>query len=166
MDSLLNLGINPMSILIYMTNIGLLIGVLTFFLHKPLLNFLDERRKTIADSLEQARVLREGFDEQLKLAREEKAKMEQELRDELANLHKFVETKRAELISAMEKEKAELLAKAYSDIEAKKEALVKDAEKQVMTLMVKIILDIVQNKVPEKVIQESVQDSWKHYRHH
>ncbi len=166
MDSLLNLGINPMSILVYMANIGLLVGVLTFFLHKPLLKFLDERRQTIADSLEQARVLKEELDSQLKLAHEEKIQLEKELREELANLHKFVETKRAELLLEMEQEKNVLLAKAHKEIEAKKDALVKEAEKQVMDLMVRIVLDIVQNKVPEKVIQESVQDSWKHYRNH
>lgn len=63
----------------------------------------------------------------------------------------------------METSKNELIQKANKEISQKKAVLIKEAEKEILIIMQKIILEIVENKIPESVIQESVQSSWKQY---
>ena len=164
MDKIANLGIDPWSILIYVGNSGFILAILTYFLYKPLLAYIDQRRKQIADSLDQARVLSEEFESKMAETKAEKEKVETELREELVKLNKFVEDKRAELAAEMSKTRTEMLSKAQEEIDEKKARLIKDAEKEIMSLMTRIILDIVRNKVPEKVIQESIGEAWTSYR--
>ena len=45
MDQLSNLGIDPWNMLLYLANTGVLLVILTYFLYKPILKFIDERRK-------------------------------------------------------------------------------------------------------------------------
>ena len=72
MEALEKLGINPMSILLYLINLGSVLLVLTYLLYKPVLGFLDKRRKQISDSIQEAEILRDKFDSTLKTAEKEK----------------------------------------------------------------------------------------------
>lgn len=163
MEAFAKLGINWMSVLTYLINIGLLIIVLTYVLYKPLLKFLDERRKQISDSIHEAEVLRKEFTKQMAENEATQKESEQKLREEMDNLRKFTEEKRAQLVSEMETARAEMMMKADAEIEKKKAGLLKDAEQQILDLMKKIVLDIVQHKIPENVVQESIKDGWKQY---
>lgn len=164
MDGLLKLGINPLSILIYIVNTGLLLAVLTYLLYKPLLKFIDERRKQISDSVDEARLLKEELDKKSEEASSAQAHFEQELKKERENLRKFAEEKRAQLEADMNATRNEMIQKAEADIEARKNSMVKEVEADLLNLMKKIILDIVQHKVPEEVIQASIKDAWKQYK--
>ncbi|MFT7183935.1 MAG: F-type H+-transporting ATPase subunit b [Oceanicoccus sp.] len=163
MDKLASLGIDLSKIVFYLVNVGLLLVLLQHFLYKPLLTFIDQRRKHIADSIEESNRLRSEFEKTLTQAKTDRETSEETLREELAKLKRFTEEERAKLITDMDAARTEMMRKAQGEIDQKKDNLLKDAEKDVKALMSKIILDIVQNKVPEKVIQESIQDSWKQY---
>lgn len=161
MEGLSKLGIDPLNILIYMVNTGLLLVVLTYVLYKPILKFLDERRKQIADSVDEARQLKEELDKTSAEASSAQAHFEQELKKERESLRKFVEEKRAELEAEMSSARNQMMQKAEADIEARKTSMVKEVEADLLKLMKNIILDIVQHKVPEQVIQDSITDAWK-----
>ncbi len=161
MESLSKLGIDLWSILLYMINTGVIMVALFFLLYKPVLKFFDERRKLIADSINEAKNLREEFAHQLKQSQEEKKRSEAELRKELENMHRHIEAKRKELTAEMEEERTRMMQRAHEEIDKKKASIIKDAEKEVMQMMTRIILNIVQHKVPEKIIEESISDAWK-----
>lgn len=163
MDQLASLGIDLGSILFYMVNTGVLLAVLTYLLYKPLFRVIDERRKHIADSIQESNRLQAEFGKTLEQAKLDREASEEQLREDLARLKKFIEEERAKLTEEMDSARTAMLQKAQEEIDQKKAKLLKDAERDVMALMSKIILDIVQNKVPEKVIQESIEDAWKHY---
>ncbi|EKD93875.1 MAG: hypothetical protein ACD_28C00035G0012 [uncultured bacterium] len=163
MDGLAQLGIDFWSIFIYIVNTGVVLVALIYFLYRPILNTIDQRRKIIADSIEEANLLREEFTKKMEESEMERKKTETELKEEMANLQRFLEAKRIELIHEMETAKTEMMLKAEKEIEARKTTILKESEKEVMQMMTKIILDIVQNKVPEQVIQESIHESWVHY---
>jgi len=160
----LKLGIDPISILVYMVNAGLVLVVLTYVLYKPLLRFIDERRKQITDSVEEARVIRDDFSARLEESREEKKKAELELRTEITNLQKFVDKKRHELVAEMEAARTEMMRKGNEELEKRKTEIVQEAEADIKKVMAKILLQVVQNKVPEKVILESIQEAWAQYK--
>ncbi|QQR55600.1 ATP synthase F0 subunit B [Candidatus Peregrinibacteria bacterium] len=164
MEGLNTLGIAPLSILIYVLNTGLLLVVLIYVLYKPLLKFIDERRKQIADSVDEARLLKEELDKKSEEASSAQAHFEEELKKERENLRKFAEEKRAQLESDMNLARTEMMQKAEADIEAHKASMVKEVEADLLNLMKKIILEIVQHKVPENVIQDSIKDAWKQYK--
>lgn len=164
MDKLLSLGIDPWSMLLYLLNTGVLLVVLFYLLYKPTFKFLDARRKQISDAIDEAKNLQETFEKELEKSEQKRKESEVELRDELSKLHKFTEEKRKELVAEMEEARAEMMKKAQKEIEERKEALIKDAEQEVKNLMSKIILDIVENKVPENVIEDSIKSAWKQYK--
>ncbi|PIQ77526.1 hypothetical protein COV82_03995 [Candidatus Peregrinibacteria bacterium CG11_big_fil_rev_8_21_14_0_20_46_8] len=166
MENLLKLGIDPISILVYILNAGLVLIVLTYLLYKPLLRFIDQRRKQIADSVEEARVIRDDFSKQLEESREEKKKVEAELRTEITNLQKFLDKKRHELVAEMEAARTEMMQKGHEELAQRKAELINEVEKDIKSIMGRIILEVVQNKVPENVITESIQDAWKQHAKH
>ncbi len=163
MEKLLTLGIDPMAIVVYMANTGLVLFVLTKLLYKPVLAILDKRRELIKNSMEEAAGLQKAFEDKLADVETQKNATEAELKEEIANLHKYTEQKRAELQTEMDQARTEMMRKAQEEVDAKKAGLIKEVEDQVKVLMGRIILDIVENKVPEKVIEESISSSWKQY---
>ena len=54
-----DLGINLPSLIAYLLNFGILLGVLILFAYKPLLRLLDQRTERIRESLEAADRARE-----------------------------------------------------------------------------------------------------------
>lgn len=164
MEGLATLGINPLSILLYLLNTGLLLVVLIYVLYKPILRYLDERRDQIRRSVHEAQILKEELDKKSVEAEEASQKAEETLKREMENLRKFTEDKRAELTAEMEAARTEMLSKAEMDIARRKEELLKDAEKATMDLIKKVVLHIVQNKVPEEVVEASIKDAWKQFK--
>jgi F-type H+-transporting ATPase subunit b len=163
MDGLSKLGIDPLSILLYLLNTGLLLIVLIYVLYKPILRYLDERRDQIRRSVHEAQILKEELDKKSVEAEEASKKAEETLKREMENLRKFTEEKRAELTAEMEAARAEMLAKADADITRRKMEILQDAEKATMDLIKKVVLHIVQNKVPGDVVEASIKDSWKQF---
>lgn len=163
MDKLASLGIDPWGMLLYLLGTGVVLVALTYYLYKPIIKFVDERRKQIKDSIDEARNLQATFTKQLEESELKRQETEQELKTELEKLHKFTEQKKAELISEMEEARGNMMQKAQKEIDERKANLIKEAEKEILNLMSKIILNIVENKVPANVIEESVQSAWQTY---
>jgi F-type H+-transporting ATPase subunit b len=164
MEGLSKLGIEPLSILIYLVNTGLLLVVLTYVLYKPVIRFIDARRKQISDSVDEARLLKEELDKKAAEVAETQARFEAELKKERESLRKFAEERRSQLEAEMTTARTEMLQKAQEEIDARKGELMKDVEKSLLDLMKKIVLEVVQHKVPEDVIQASIHDAWKSYK--
>ena len=163
MDKLLSLGIDPWSMLVYLVNTGVLLVILTYFLYKPILKFIDQRRQQIIDNIEEAKNLQKGFEEKLAQGEAKRKETEETLKEEIDKLKKYTEEKKKKLLTEMEQARSDIMQKAREEIDAKKASLIKDAQNEVVKLMTKIILEIVENKVPENVIQESIESSWKEH---
>lgn len=161
MDKLLALGIDPGAMLIYLLNSAVLIALLTYFFYRPMIKFIDDRRAKIQGSIDEAERLRNEFKKELDKVEEDKAAAEAELKAELDKLRSFTEEKRTELLAEMEAARSTMMEKAQAEIDQKKESLIKEVEADVMKLMTRIILDIVENKVPEDVIEGSIKTAWK-----
>lgn len=164
MEGLSKLGIEPLSILVYLINTGLLLVVLTYVLYKPVMKFIDARRKQISDSVDEARLLKEELDKKATEVAAAQAHFETELKKERESLRAFAEEKRSQLEAEMTTVRTEMLQKAQEEIETRKGQLMKEVEGTLLELMKKIVLEVVQHKVPEDVIMGSIQDAWKSYK--
>lgn len=158
------LGIELYSILIYIGGTGVLIVILGKLLYNPINRFVEKRQQTIASKLDEADRIKSEFEKKLIEMEAAKASAQAELKAELEKMESFVSEKKKELVAEMEAERTKVLEKASEEIEARKAKLLSDAESQVLALMQKIILEIVQNKVPADVIEESITDAWKNYK--
>ncbi|MFA5793158.1 MAG: hypothetical protein WC897_04815 [Candidatus Gracilibacteria bacterium] len=164
MEGLSKLGIDPIAILVYIINTGVLLAVLVYVLYKPVLKFLDERRDKIQSSVDEAVLLKDELEKKSAEAKEAEARFEELLKKETENLRKFSEQRRSELEAEMAVARTDMLRKAGEEIEARKNELIKDVEDNILGLIKKIVLDIVRNKVPEEVVAESISDAWKQYK--
>lgn len=164
MEGLSKLGIDPLAILIYIVNTGLLLAVLVYVLYKPILKFLDERKAKIQNSVNEAELLRGELDKKSAEAEKAEAKFHELLKKETENLRKFSEERRAELEAEMATARTEMLKKANDEIETRKNELMKEVENTLLELMKKIVLDVVRNRVPEDVVRDSILDAWKQYK--
>jgi F-type H+-transporting ATPase subunit b len=163
MDKLAGLGIDPWSMLLYLMNVGVVLVVLMYFLYKPLMKFVNERQAQIKSSINESQKLKEEFEKQSEKLKKDRKEAEATLKGEIENLKTFTDKKRAELTAEMESARSTMMQKAEKEIEAKKDNLIKDAEEELKQIMAKIILEIVQNKVPEDVIQDSIKSAWGNY---
>lgn len=164
MDKLLSLGIKWESIVLYLVNFGILFIVIAKYLVPKLVGFLDERTKIIKNSIEEANQLKSQFELKLKKIEEQQAESKVQQANELQQLKKELEAKRTELIEQMETERNEMLAKTEKEMVERKEALFQEAEKQMLQVIEKMVLYIVRNKLPQEVVNQSVQEAWKEYK--
>lgn len=164
MEGLAKLGIDLYAILIYIGGTGILMGVLIKLLYKPINNFVEERQETISSKIEEASKIKSEFEKKLAEMQKAKDEAQAELKAELERMESFVADKRKELVAEMEAERTKVLSKASDEIAERKANLIKDAEKEILTLMQKIILEIVQNKVPADVVEGSIKEAWKNYQ--
>lgn len=161
MEGLQNLGIDLTSLLIYAANFGLLVVVCYFLIYKKVVKAMDERRDSISSKLDQAEKIKADFQAQLEEMEASKKAAEANLKAELDKMSVFVAEKKKALVAEMEEEKANLLAKANEEIAQRKAELVSDIEKDLLGVVSKIVLEVVHNKVPADVIEQSVSEAWK-----
>lgn len=161
MEGLTKLGINLQSIILYLVNFGILLAVLTKLLYRPIIGYLDRRREEIKNSITEAERLKNEFQKKIDQIHKEKEETHATLRREIEEMKKYTEQKKAEMVKEMELERARLLEQTQHEIEKRKQELIAQAEKKLLELIKKITLDILQNKIPQEVIEESVKDSWQ-----
>ncbi|MDF2378685.1 MAG: ATP synthase F0 subunit B [Candidatus Gracilibacteria bacterium] len=164
MDVLAKLGIDIMSVVIYLVNFGILLALMAYFITGPVLRIIDKRRDQIKGNIEEAERLKKEFMEEKLKSDKEKAALKSEMEQQLADLKKELEERRKKQDEALDAKKAKMLSDVREVVEAEKQGILKAAEKQTLALIEKVVMHVVSNKVPEKVVQESVSDAWKSYK--
>ena len=164
MDGLDQLGISLDSILIYLVNYGVLLAVLSYLLYKPINNFTTKRRETIKGQLEQASDIKKEFEQELENLKTEKLAAEKQLQSELKSMKEYISDKKKELLEEIDAKRSQMLVKAQQEIDEAKANMIKEVEKDLLKKMSKIILEILNNKVPAEVITESVSEAWSEYK--
>lgn len=138
MEIIHTLGINWMTLTAQLVNFGILLTVLTYFLYRPILRVLDERREKIAHSLDEAK----SVTEQMKALKAEQATAMKALDAKhaslLAEAKKEAEKTKAELIAAADKEAKALLERGREQLQSERSKMVADLGKTVAMLSVKI----------------------------
>jgi len=121
-----DLGINGPSLIAYLINFVLLLGILTLFAYKPLLRVLDQRSERIRESLEaadrardEASSSRQAIEEQLNEARREGQRLLDQAR-EASDRYRGEEMDRAR------QEAEAFVERARSDIQRERDAAIQE----------------------------------------
>lgn len=166
MEALAKIGIDLWGMLLYLVNYGLLLAVLAYFFYPKVIKTMDERRKIIKKNIEDTEHLQKVLKMQIETHKKEKEEMRAELEKERAENKSEFQKEKVELIQNMEEAKNKLLADARNQINKEKAEILQSAQQETISLMKKIILEVASHKIPEKVVTESVSDSWNKYKNY
>ena len=121
-----DLGINGPSVIAYVINFVVLLGILTLFAYKPLLRVLDQRSERIRESLEaadrareEASTSRQAIEEQLNEARREGQRLLDQARE-------ATERYRGEEMDRARQEAEAFVERARSDIQRERDAAIQE----------------------------------------
>lgn len=124
-------GVNWKLLLAQGINFALLLATLTYFLYKPILKIIDERREKIAESVKTA----EDAKGQLALAKTESDKIVGDASKEAENLSKAArvraEEKGAEIVKSAEAQALGVLSDATQRAEEAKRQAIKESEREI-----------------------------------
>jgi len=161
MEALKALGIEPWSILLYLVNFGLLLAVLTRFLYKPVLKFLDERRASVKANLEEAETLKRRLSEERKRSEDEGRLMASEAARQVASAKADADAKSRVLMAEAEAKREKMMAEAETEIAERKSKMMGEVEQEMLRRIEKVAMNVLAEKVPAKVVNESVNEAWK-----
>jgi len=121
-----DLGINGPSLIAYLINFVLLLGILTLFAYKPLLKVLDQRSERIRESLEAADRARadaagsqQAIEDQLNEARREGQRLLDQAREAAARFQE-------EQMGQAKKDAESFVERARADIQRERDAAVQE----------------------------------------
>ncbi|MBD3270681.1 hypothetical protein GF376_04090 [Candidatus Peregrinibacteria bacterium] len=158
------LGIDWQSIIFYLINYGVLFAILGYYVIPKIWGKLEDRQKNIADNIEEANRLKENFQQKLEEIQKEKADAHTQMQAEMKKMHETIESKKAELISDMEAKRNKLIEDTQTEMAEKQKLLLQETEARTLEIIKQAVLYVVQNKIPENVIDESVSEAWSKYK--
>lgn len=163
LHTLSQLGIDGPSMVFYLVNFGSLLVLLTVILYKPLLGYLEKRQKAISDSVTEAQQLQELLDKERSEMAASREAMRAEITEQLESMKKHLREQEATMLKEIEEKRSLLLAQAKEQIDAEKASIMKEVEGKTIEMIKQVVLYVVQNKVPENVVTDSVNEAWKSY---
>src|SRR3989344_8250900 len=104
MELLTKLGIDWKLLLAQIVNFTLLVGVLTYFVYRPLLNLLDQRREKIRKAMEDAKHIENQKKEMEIFRNEQMKKIDQEVGVFLQRSKQQAEAMKVEILASARKE--------------------------------------------------------------
>ena len=128
---------------------GILLVVLRAFAWKPVLGLLEERERTIRDSLDSARKAREEAETHLAQSRESLKKARQEMASAIDKGQKEAERFRQELMEKAQKDAEETRRRGLAEIEREKRAAIVEIRKSAADLAVAAAGRIVSSSMDE-----------------
>lgn len=163
MEALAKLGIEPSSILFYLVNIGVLLAVISFFVTKPLLKILDERRAKISGSLARAEELTREFEEKYATVKNETDTMRKSFLAEAEELKRSLEEEKKAMHQQIATDRDVLMTQTKTEIEQMKQQALSQIEHDVTRMMQQAVLTIMKDSMDEAAVEKSVTSSWKNF---
>ncbi len=162
MDVFEKLGIDWKSLIIYLVNFGIIVAIVARYLWRPIISNLDKRREFIRSNIKESELLKEQFQKELKKKEYEHVLFVQQMQEEMAQAKKHAHEKMDLLLAEAETERQHIISIAKANAaEIQKQAL-EHLEGDLVKRMQHTILYVLKNKVPEKVIKDSLKEAWTH----
>lgn len=159
-DILHALGIQWSALLAQAVNFGILIFLLARFVYKPVLKVIDDRRKAIADSMQQVK----DIEKQKERIDQERAvilrKADEEGGELLARAKTEAEAIRTEIESAAKAQAKQILAKGMEKLEVERARLIRDVQDKLAHAIVKSAETILRREF-SKEDQQSFEEELK-----
>lgn len=146
MELIAKLGINWQLLLAQIVNFLIVLGVLTYFVYTPLLDLLDRRTHRIQKAMQEAKRLEEEA-KKLGAHRIEKLKeIDEECGRVLAAARTKAEALHAEMRKIAQSDSEKLLEKGRQDLRRERDTAMKDIQKSLATVILKITQQILERE--------------------
>ena len=151
-----DLGINGPSLIAYLINFVLLLGILTLFAYKPLLKVLDQRSERIRESLEAADRARadaagsqQAIEDQLNEARREGQRLLDQAREAAARFQE-------EQMGQAKKDAESFVERARADIQRERDAAVQEVRANFGDLAITAAERVIRRSLDRQVHEELI----------
>jgi len=154
------LGINLQLLVTQIVNFGIMVGILTFLLYKPILKVLDERKKKIEDGLkftEEAKKEKERLDElKRRILKEAKEEGQRIVKESIIEAKKRNEEILLEGKRNLGLEKKKMLSELRAEEQKMLDLVAKKASQLAVLITERILGETLDGKQQEKLIEESL----------
>jgi len=142
--------INPGLIIWTFITFGALLVILRLVAWKPLLAMLEEREKTIRDSLEQAKQAREEAEKLMAQHREMIGKARHEMAAIIEKAQRDAEQRRADILARAHREAEDKARQFSEDLERQKRTAIREVKEQSVDLVVAAASRLIQGSLDEE----------------
>lgn len=146
MELLNTLGVNWKMLIAQLVNFGILIVVLSYFVYRPVLRLIDERRERVRKSMEDTKAIENQRREIEQFKNEQMRKVDMETSSFLDTAKKQAESVKKEILASAQKEADQLLEKAKHQLEEERTKLVAEVQSSMATVVVKLSQKILQRE--------------------
>ena len=168
MELLAKLGINWELLLAQIVNFLIVVGVLGYFVYKPILNLLDSRTERIRKSVEDARKIENQVKEMEALRTEEMKKLDAESGAYFERVRKQADALQEEILLNAKKEAEGILQNAMRRIDEERRLMMEDVLKTVNKVVLSMTEKILDREFSaadqERITKSLVADLPKHVR--
>lgn len=162
MEIIKEFGLNPILLIAQIVNFTILLLLLKKFLYKPVLKVLDERKKTIAQSLKNATEI----EEKLQKTAQEQEKLLEKAKSEADNLIKEAKSEAKALsektLASAANQVSEMMEKNKIELNLEREQMINRAKKDLAEIVVAASLKIAQKTVAaddnKKMVKEALEE--------
>lgn len=161
MDALGKLGIDGWGLLLYLVNFGVLLLLMQRFVYKPLVKMLDERRDRIKDDVERASSMREQLKKERAAEVDERKARLSELDERIKEAKGVARDEAKKLLTDAESQRDAILSHASETADSTIAGAMQDAEKEILSRVKQVVTRVLEEGVPQEIVEKSVQDSWK-----
>jgi F-type H+-transporting ATPase subunit b len=142
-------AINPGLIIWTILTFIALLAALRLFAWKPILALLEERERTIRDSLEQARLAREEAEKLMSQHKEMIGKARHEMAAIIEKAQRDAEQRRADILARAHREAEDKARQFSEDLERQKRAAIREVREQSADLVIAAASRLMQSELNE-----------------
>lgn len=154
------LGIDWKLLLFQIVNFLLLFFILRKVLYKPILNFLEVRRKKIEEGLAKSEKFEEEWQKMKDAQKEGAAKTEKEAAMIMEKARSFAEKKEKEILALTQQKSEKIIEEAKRDIAREKDKILTEVKKEAADFVVfaaeKILKRTIKDKDEKEIIKETL----------
>lgn len=162
MELLTKLGINWQLLIAQIVNFLIVMGVLGFFLYRPILNLLDARAERIRKAMEDAKRIENQMAEMNAIREEELKKLDRESGAYFERVRRQAQVLQDEMLAAAKKQADEQLAAALKRIDEERQRMMQDVMESVQRIVVLMTEKILerefspadQKRITERLVAE------------
>lgn len=146
MELLQKLGVDWKLLLAQIVNFTILLAVLTFFVYRPLLRIIDERRERIRKSMEDAEQIAHAKENITRAHEEALRNIDRECGAFLENAKNEAERAKADILRTADMEAQALLAKGREQLRAERAQAMREMQKSLATAILQMTENILERE--------------------
>ena len=152
------LGIDPISLLVYVVNFGVLLAILYFVGYKRILGMMDLRSQRIRESLEEADRVRQEAQERQAAMQRTLDEGRQESQQVLADAREMAERYRQEQAERARQDAERLLERAREEIQRERDAALEQVRQEFAFLAVTAAERIIHRSIDAQTHQDLIDE--------